>query len=134
MEITEVRIKLAAEDPETNDRIRAFASITLDDCFRVHDLKIVETFKGLIVAMPNRKVSDHCGACGTKNHLRARHCGQCGARLDPHRAVPAKNGGPPKLFEDTAHPLDREFRARIEAAVLGAYLAELGIRPRAEVA
>ena len=39
MEITEVRIKLMED---SDDRLRAFCSITLDDCFVIRDLKIIE--------------------------------------------------------------------------------------------
>ena len=61
MEITEVRIKLM-EDSE--DRLRAFCSITFDHSFVVRDLKIIEGANGPFVAMPSRKMSARCGRCG----------------------------------------------------------------------
>ena len=67
MKVTEVRIKLTGE---TDDRLLAFCSVTFDDCFVVRDLKIIEGNNGPFVAMPSRKLSSHCGKCGTKNHLR----------------------------------------------------------------
>jgi stage V sporulation protein G len=67
--ITEVRIKLVAEN---NERLMAFCSLTLDNAFVIRDLKIIEGTKGLFVAMPSRKLTDRCGRCGCKNHLRAR--------------------------------------------------------------
>ena len=60
MEITEVRIKLMED---TDDRLQAFCSITLDDCFVVRDLKIIEGSNGPFIAMPSRKLTCHCGAC-----------------------------------------------------------------------
>ena len=69
MVITEVRIKLCEEN---NERLLAFCSVTFDNAFVVRDLKIIEGTKGIFVAMPSRKLTDRCGRCGGKNHLRAR--------------------------------------------------------------
>ena len=52
MEITEVRLRLV-KDP---GKLKAAASITIDDCFVVHDLRVVETETGLFVAMPNKRM------------------------------------------------------------------------------
>ncbi len=52
MNITEVRIRLLTKG-ET--RIRAIASITIDGCFTVHDIKILEKEDGFLVSMPSRK-------------------------------------------------------------------------------
>jgi stage V sporulation protein G len=53
MEITEVRISLRSDD-----KLKAFASITFDDCFVVRGLKIIEGANGTFVAMPSRKRND----------------------------------------------------------------------------
>ena len=82
-EITEVRVKLSA-DPRS--KLKAFCSVTIDDAFVVRDLKVIEGGKGPFVAMPSRKLSDHCSRCNHKNHLRAAYCNHCGAQLDPERA------------------------------------------------
>ena len=78
VEITEVRIKLMEEPGE---RLKAFCSITFDNCFVVRDLKIIDGSNGPFVAMPSRKLTSHCPGCGMKNHLRAQYCNQCGKRL-----------------------------------------------------
>ncbi len=52
MEITEVRLRLVKEP----GKLKAAASITIDDCFVVHDLRVVETETGLFVAMPNKRM------------------------------------------------------------------------------
>ena len=52
MEITEVRLRLV-KDP---GKLKAAASITIDDCFVIHDLRVVETETGLFVAMPNKRM------------------------------------------------------------------------------
>lgn len=52
LNITEVRIRLM----EKNDtKLKAVASITIDDCFVVHDLKIIEGPDGNFIAMPSKK-------------------------------------------------------------------------------
>jgi len=53
MEITEVRISL-----RDDDKLKAFASITFDDCFVVRGLKIIEGAQGTFVAMPSRRRND----------------------------------------------------------------------------
>jgi stage V sporulation protein G len=65
VEITEVRIKLVADN---NERLQAFCSVTFDDAFVVRDVKIIEGGKGSFVAMPSRKLADRCSHCGYKNH------------------------------------------------------------------
>ena len=52
MRVTEVRVKL---NMHSQDRLRGFCSITLDGCFVVRDIKIIEGPGGLFVAMPSRK-------------------------------------------------------------------------------
>ena len=53
MEITEVRLTL-----RTEDRLKAFVSITFDDAFVVRGLKVIEGNTGLFVAMPSRRRKD----------------------------------------------------------------------------
>lgn len=117
MVITEVRIKLCEEN---NERLLAFCSVTFDNAFVVRDLKIIEGTKGVFVAMPSRKLTDRCGKCGCKNHLRARFCNLCGLRLDEARATRDADGRA-KLHADIAHPIHSGAREQVQAAVVRAY-------------
>lgn len=83
MEISEVRVTIRPDD-----RLKAFASVTFDDCFVVHGLKVIEGNSGLFVAMPSRRRSD-----GT--------------------------------YQDIAHPINNQMRAKIEEKVLGLYHEEM---------
>lgn len=121
MEITEVRIKLMDEPGE---RLKAFCSITFDNCFVVRDLKIIEGATGLFVAMPSRKLTAHCPRCGMKNHLRAQHCNQCGSGL-PSDRLPLDADGRAKLYADIAHPINSTCREMIQQRVVGEYDREL---------
>lgn len=53
MEITEVRVF-----PVNEDKLRAYVTITFDNCFVVRDLKIIQGTNGLFVAMPSKKRKD----------------------------------------------------------------------------
>ena len=53
MKITEVRVF-----PVSEERLKAYATITFDDCFVVRDLKIIHGNTGLFVAMPSKKRKD----------------------------------------------------------------------------
>ncbi len=106
---------------QSEDRLRAFCSITLDHSFVIRDLKIIDGASGPFVAMPSRKLSGHCPRCGYKNHLRAAYCNQCGVKL----RVPSAIDSPQKLYADVAHPINSECREMISAAVLLEFDAEL---------
>ena len=51
MQITDVRVRRIA----SQNRMKAIASITFDDVFVIHDIKVIESDKGLFIAMPSRK-------------------------------------------------------------------------------
>ena len=54
MQITDIRIRRV----DREGKMKAVASITLDDEFVVHDIKVIEGEKGLFIAMPSRRASD----------------------------------------------------------------------------
>jgi stage V sporulation protein G len=121
VEITEVRIKLMEEPGE---RLKAFCSITFDNCFVIRDLKIIDGSNGPFVAMPSRKLTAHCPGCGMKNHLRAQYCNQCGKRLSDSRA-PKDADGRAKLYADIAHPINSFCREMIQEVVVNEYFEEI---------
>ncbi len=54
MQITDVRIRKVAKD----GKMKAVVSVTFDNEFVVHDIKVIEGEKGLFIAMPSRKALD----------------------------------------------------------------------------
>ncbi|HHY40445.1 MAG TPA: septation regulator SpoVG [Syntrophaceticus sp.] len=52
MQVTEVRIRKVNQD---GSRMKAVCSVTFDDVFVVHDIKVVEGEKGLFIAMPSKR-------------------------------------------------------------------------------
>ena len=84
MQITDIKIrKFFDEGP-----MKAIASVTFDDCFAVHDVKVIYARERYFIVMPSRKNPD-----GT--------------------------------YRDIVHPINAEFRAELEGAVLAAYEAAL---------
>ena len=55
MQITDVRVRKVTKEGKTN----AVVSITFDDEFVVHDIKVIEGEKGLFIAMPSRRSVDN---------------------------------------------------------------------------
>lgn len=120
MNITEIRVKLVSDQ---RDKLRAFASLTIDDELVIRDLKIIEGTQGLFVAMPSRKLQARCGKCGGKNALRARYCNDCGAR-QPEARTDA-GGRKVRLYADIAHPIHQRGRNHVQELVIQAYEKEL---------
>ena len=54
MQITDVRVRKVTKE----GKMKAVVSITIDDEFVVHDIKVIEGEKGLFIAMPSRKTTD----------------------------------------------------------------------------
>jgi len=127
MQLSEIRINLTGPSA---GRLKAFCSLTFDDTFVIRDVKLIEGNDGLFLAMPSRKLCDHCPRCREKNHLRARFCNNCGMRLDENRhgRSNAFSSSAPmrvKLHADIAHPINAESRLQIERRVLAAFQDEV---------
>jgi len=112
MEITEVRISQMKKD-----KLKAFASVTFDGCFVVHDIKVIDGPNGLLVCMPSKKAQIECPKCRQKIHSGSMFCPLCGER------VPISTSGydRKKDHRDVAHPINDSFRRVISDAVLSAY-------------
>ncbi len=55
MKITDVKIRQVQTD---KSKLKAVATITIDDCFVIHDIKIIEGVNGPFIAMPSRKTAE----------------------------------------------------------------------------
>lgn len=121
MKITDVRVKLH-DQSRFHKGVLAHCSITLDDEFAIHDIRVVRLREKIIVAMPCRKVTEPCPQCRTHNHLLARFCNDCGGQLQIRRG----SGDPtekPRFQVDLAHPIKPELRSYFERTILDAYIA-----------
>lgn len=120
MEISEIRIRLLENQ---RDKLRAFASLTIEDCLVIRDIKVIDGPAGLFVAFPSRKLMDRCPECGGKNQLRARFCNECACPLEEERGDQDVRGKP-RLYADIAHPIHQAARDVVQGAILAAYRAE----------
>ncbi len=124
MKITEVRI---FQKENVDKKLKAFVTITLDDCFVVRDIKIIERDKGLFVAMPSRQAKEPCSKCHHRNVMHSRFCNQCGAKIESSSAgfqtLDLKSRQ--SEYKDIAHPVTLECREYIQKVVLEAYEREL---------
>ncbi|MCI7095299.1 MAG: septation regulator SpoVG [Clostridiales bacterium] len=55
MKFTDVRIRKVDKE---DTKLRAVASVTIDDSFVIHDIKVIEGTDGLFIAMPSRKTKE----------------------------------------------------------------------------
>ena len=55
MNITDVRVRIVKKE---DSKLKAVASITIDDCFVVHDIKVIEGKEGYFISMPSKKTPD----------------------------------------------------------------------------
>jgi len=117
MEITDIRIKLSRR---TGNRVKAFATMTLDESFVVRDMRVIEGNKGLFVAMPSRPVKDPCPKCSYRNQLSSKYCANCGGELQMDFPRDER-----VLHRDVAHPITQNMREYIQNKVIDAYKAEL---------
>ena len=120
MKITGVCVRLVKNKDE---RLKAFCFITFDHEFVVRDIKVIEGVGGHFVAMPSRKMTDHCEKCGGTNHLKAKFCNNCGAAL-PENRTKKDSQGRLKLHADIAHPVSAKCRRTIQQRVVAAYKQE----------
>lgn len=54
MEITSINVRKVEKE---DSRMKGIASVLLDDCFAIHDIRIIEGDNGLFIAMPSRKTA-----------------------------------------------------------------------------
>ena len=55
LNITDTKVRLVQKE---DSKLKAIASIIVDDCFAIHDIKIIAGADGVFVAMPSRKTPD----------------------------------------------------------------------------
>jgi len=55
MKISDIRVRLVEKE---DSKLKAVASFTIDDCFVVHDIKVIEGKDGLFISMPSKKTPD----------------------------------------------------------------------------
>ncbi len=125
MNITSIRVEIIPEGTVHKEVcLVGAASFVIDDCFIIKDVKILRDGSGLFVAFPSRRVEDRCPYCGRKVFVLNYFCGGCGAALQKDRAR-IDERGKLRVRMDTAHPLNRECRERLQGLIVKAYEEEV---------
>lgn len=119
MEITEVRVSVRDGG---NKKLKAYATVTFDDCFVVRNIKVIEGTSGLFVAMPARKMKQFCNKCGKRIDVGGRFCCNCGAALSAPQ--PDEEKRDVSGHQDIAHPINQQFRDYLQKKILDAYASE----------
>jgi DNA-binding cell septation regulator SpoVG len=111
--------------------VLAYADLTVGGAFRIRGVKVVQRPKDeqVRVFFPFRPVSARCDNCRRFTANTDRYCHSCGTK-QPWRDFGAPTPGKePVMREEVVHPLGHTRKA-VEFAVLQAYMAAAGIRPR----
>jgi len=127
MEITEVRI---FSKESSNNKLKAYATITIDNAFVVRNIKVIEGKSGLFIAMPSRKIKEPCPKCNHKNVIHSKFCNECGSQI-PVSIQPSVSQDSDQTHDlrqsehkDIAHPITVQAREYIQKKILDAYQAE----------
>lgn len=124
MRITEIRVKLVDDDP-ARQRLRAFCSVTFDNAFVIHEIKILEGNQGYFVAMPSRKIAFRCPKCRQKNAVASNYCSHCGVRLSRSESYAGTiDSTPSQSYVDIVHPINSSARDAIHRAIISEYKKE----------
>ena len=113
MEVTDVRIHLISKK---KNRVKAFASVTFDNCFVVRGIRLIEGDNGLFLAMPSEESRKLCPQCSSWIPVNSRFCPRCGAHLGESVTTASKY-----TSRDIAHPINQETRQYITSKVVDAY-------------
>ena len=113
MEITQVKVF-----PVEEERLKAYVSIVLDDCFLVSDLKVIQGPNGVFVsASDDVPFQDQCLSMTSNAKANIKIIDGNNGLFVSMPSKRRKNG----TFRDIAHPLNRETRERMEKKILSEY-------------
>ena len=79
MKVTKVEIRLASVD-RSKTRLRAFASVVIDDCLKINNIRVIEDKdKRLFISLPSVEQKVKCSSCSKKILPTDKYCSFCGA-------------------------------------------------------
>lgn len=120
MEITEIRV---FPKEGQDKKLKAYTTVTFDNCFVVRNIKVIQGSDGLFIAMPSRKLKNPCVKCGFKVEVGSKFCNQCGAAVKSGDR-PQEDQDAKAEHRDIAHPITQEFREYLQKKILEAYKKE----------
>ena len=104
MEVTDIRIRKVAAD----GKLKAYVTVTFDDCFVVHNVKVIEGKNGAFIAMPSRKTKT--GEYKDVAHpINSDFRGMLQSRiLEEYKKIEAETGDAGAEADEDAPPLTEE--------------------------
>jgi stage V sporulation protein G len=115
LDITEVRVKLIKSNGGINNTLKAIASMTISDCFVIHDVKVLQNAKGdTFIGMPSKKLNTNENNANDVQ-LKIKN-GVNGVSVD---------GGKNATHADIAHAINTKTRDHIKEIILKAYYENL---------
>jgi DNA-binding cell septation regulator SpoVG len=118
MTITDIRLHF----PKTQDtKLLAYATVVIDDCLAIHDLKVIQGDRSPFVQMPSKLAFRFCDHCKQRHDYTANWCPACG-----YEAL--EQPDPEKTHYDVVHPINRQTRVQFESDIIGAYTKEIAKR------
>jgi len=121
MEITEIRVFLKEGQDK---KLKAYTTVTFDNCFVVRNIKVIQGSSALFIAMPSRKLKTSCPKCHFKNEAGSKFCNQCGTGLPANAGEDSAVRDAKAEHRDIAHPITQQFRDYLQVKILEAYQAE----------
>jgi stage V sporulation protein G len=114
LDITEVRVKLIKNNGGTNNTLKAIASMTISDCFVIHDVKVLQNAKGdTFIGMPSKKLNTNENNADTQ------------LRIKNGVKEVSIEGGKNATHADIAHAINTKTRDHIKEIILKAYYEKL---------
>lgn len=111
MKITEISVK-PTQNP--HEGVLAYCKLVFDNELAVKDIKIMDVRGRVFIAMPAKKITQHCTECGHKNALIDHFCASCGIAREVAQDVE-------RCFQDLTHPINPSFRAYVEETIMEEY-------------
>lgn len=122
MEITEVRVFIKNGQDK---KLKAYTTVTFDNCFVVRNIKVIQGSSGFFIAMPSRKMKVPCSKCHFRNETGSKFCSHCASKLPEQVISSVKTDESKSEHRDIAHPVTKEFREYLQNKVLDAYYQEV---------
>lgn len=131
MNITDISIKLSDEaigaieenrDPLKETGLLAYCTMVVDSEFVINDMKVINGYKGVFIAMPNRKITIRL-KCGHKNPIDVNYCSNCGKKTNLNSS--GDDDDATRKYVDIAHPISASCRQLIHNKIMEAFEKEL---------
>ncbi|MEZ6092940.1 MAG: septation protein SpoVG family protein [Pirellulaceae bacterium] len=119
MEISDIRFSKHESKAANNVQLKGYCSVTFDQSFVVHDVRILKSAEKHIIARPNQRRQTNCSVCYSKNAAASNYCSHCGKPMVlTNTESTASIAASERHHRDIAHPITQDFRKKLEEEIL----------------